>query len=282
MDHGDGEGSALKRFPLVKWARKLSGGTVRVDGVVRPIEGQAIELGRGVGLATAGVSLEVAPGPARLSFVFVGGEGPHVVRVRLLATEVVVRVADGRAHGRHLEWVAAGGATTRGAVTADTLTLDGSPVVGGRLDPPDGLVAALVDALWDVDVEARVQPAGELAVRFAGGVQLVVPDGLVMTLSGGTSGAPDDLSLCRPLVVGFSGDGVVLRQRNLQRVSRRMTVRLSRAALHPDGQVALEGDGPSVLGLAVRGGLEVASTVFGRLVRSSPRFEAVRGFLRVG
>jgi hypothetical protein len=193
--------------------------------------------------------LEVQPGPLLVELVFHGGSPAR------------------------LEWV---------RVSGDA-RLNGRPVDGERIDDDLGMteIISLVSRLADPDVEARAQPARVLDVRLSEGVRLAIDPHVVVTVSGSASGTAGSLSLTRPLVIGFGGDGVRVAHLGFGRLSRLASVRLHRLSLAPDGRVRLEGGAASPLNVAARGGFSTASATITHMVRRGERFRSLRQFLRL-
>jgi hypothetical protein len=92
-------------------------------------------------------------------------------------------------------------------------------------------------------------------------------------------GPAADLKLDRPLVVSVGNAWVCLSHDRLRFLSSLARVRISKAVLHPDGSVALEGGARRGLDRAARGGLNRASERLSNLVKSAPQFSMVRAFL---
>ncbi|MFT4622331.1 MAG: hypothetical protein ACI8PZ_000987 [Myxococcota bacterium] len=199
------------------------------------------------------------PGPVWVHVEFSGGEVPRVTRARVSG-----RVID----------------TARDRVGAELEAVDGVWAVDGFEVVSDATgpnLAAFLDRLHDVQIEARAWPDGELVVKFASGVKLAVPDGRAVLVTGSTEGAPGALRLCCPLRVSVEGDGVQMSLGRSRWLSRAARIHIVEAALHPDGSVALSaGAGRG----AVRAGLKTASVTLSQIVRRSPRLARVRAFLR--
>jgi len=136
-----------------------------------------------------------------------------------------------------------------------------------------------VQSLESPSIEATAIPDGDLWMRFGGGLEVRVPAGSVLEVSGAAVGAPDDLTLVAPLVVSIGDAWLRVSSGHLGYLSRLARVRITRATLHPDGSVAIEGGARRGLDLAVRRGLDRASSQLSRLVKSAPQFSIVRSFL---
>ena len=137
----------------------------------------------------------------------------------------------------------------------------------------------LVGRLWDLQVDAVARAVGEVRVNFGPRMELVFPGGPVQ-VSGRTCGPPDALVLAGPLEVRAGRATVRLAgDERLSWLSSLAKIRVDRAVLHPDGRVALEGGARTGFDRAVRSGLRRASDAVSALVRHSPRFQVVRGFL---
>jgi hypothetical protein len=146
-----------------------------------------------------------------------------------------------------------------------------------RLTPHEA--KCLVAELNSPSIEARAVPDGDLWVAFGGGVEVRIPAGSMLEVSGSAVGDPDNLTLGSPLVVSIGDAWLRLSKRHFGYLSRLAKVRITRATLHPDGSVDIEGGARRGLDRAVRGGLERASARVSTLVRSAPQFSLVRAFL---
>ena len=128
-------------------------------------------------------------------------------------------------------------------------------------------------------IDALVVPDSDVWVRFGRGVEALVPAGTVLEVSCSAVGAPDDLKLAEPLVMSIGDAWLRLSNDRLRFLSSLAKVRVSKAILHPDGSVDLEGGARRGLDRAARGGLDQASKRLSKLVRSAPQFSKVRQFL---
>ncbi len=137
----------------------------------------------------------------------------------------------------------------------------------------------LMRGLANPTVEALAVPDGDLWMRFGGGMEVLIPAGSVLEVTGAAVGPPDDLKLTEPLVVSIDDAWLRLSHNRLRFLSSLARVRISKAVLHPDGSVNLEGGARLGLNRAVRGGLVRASERLSTLVRSAPQFSMVRAFL---
>lgn len=138
-------------------------------------------------------------------------------------------------------------------------------------------LVAVVDALHDATIDATATPDGDLLVRLALGVEVVIPASTKLRVHGAAVGSPSEPVLDRSLVLEFDGDGLKLSH-EVRWVARLAQIRLGRAALHPDGAVALEARASSRTGdLALKMPLHRAASHLTDLVRRSPK---VRSFLR--
>ncbi len=205
------------------------------------------------GLLETGLELDglaVAPGPIAVWLLFQGGERPHFEQVEIRG---VLTVA-GEVH--------------------QVLSFRAGGTV--RLGP---LLDALVDRLSDVSVDAEAHPLIDVVLAFPAGIELSMPADHPIRVSGATEGPAEALSLCRPLEVEIGGTGLRVAHRQLRWLASQVPVSVSTARLHPDGTVELQGSSGR-LARIVQGGLDVASEQLSELVRISPAFERVRGFLR--
>ena len=141
-------------------------------------------------------------------------------------------------------------------------------------------VEDLLGNLWDLEFCAKGFASAEMDLRFGPGIRVHIPAHGLVRASGAAVGPPHALVLSGPLQLS-AGEARLQFEggRRLRWVSSLACVRLSRAVLHPDGRVALEGGARRGFELAVRGGLSHASTQLSLLVRHSPRFDRVRSFL---
>lgn len=139
---------------------------------------------------------------------------------------------------------------------------------------------AVVAELISPSIEARAVPDGDLWVTFGGGVEVRIPAGSMLEVSGAAVGEPDNLTLGSPLVVSIGDAWLRVSKGHFGYLSRLAKVRITRATLHPDGSVAIEGGARPGLDRAVRGGLDRASARMSTLVKNAPQFSLVRAFLR--
>lgn len=248
--------SALGSLPLVKWAMRLRRGRVELAGHL--VDAVRLPLGEEASVA-------ISAGPVAAEVEFVGGAVPMLSRVCIVAEGLAV----GTAAGRSLEIAA-------GAVLVDGVAVE-------IPEPPLGTVAeALLEKLGDVAVSATAEPDGDIALRIGHGIEVIVPNGVPLTVRGASHGDASALRLSEPLVVGFGGEGLRLSHEQFRWLARLSVVRLGRATLHPDGSVALEGRGGRTAELAMRAPLQKASARLSDLVRRSPGFHRVRAFLKHG
>lgn len=167
----------------------------------------------------------------------------------------------------------------RGLVLSGAMCLDGEPVTELFLEGearPDRVLEAVVALLADLRAEACAWPDGELVVAFGSGLEVTIPADQPLTVTGATRGSPQALRLIAPLTVAVPGASLRLRQERLRWLTALAGITVTRATLHPDGRVDLEGGGRNGL---VRTGLVHTSTVLSGLVRHSPRFARLRSFL---
>lgn len=256
----DTQPSALGSLPLVKWAMRLKRGAVHVRGELPA----PISLPLGAGL------LVVPAGAVEAELQFVGGPIPWIAGVSVRAAGLEVVTLDARCTGERVR-------VDPDALWVDAERLDGlGEVHTGRL------MERLVAEIGSVAVSARAEPDGDLLLKLGGGVEVVIPEGILLTVSGASVGPSHELQLCEPLTVGFGGEGLRLSHEQFRWLSRLATVRLGRATLHPDGSVALEGRGPRHVEIAMRAPLQRASARISDMVRRSPHFSPLRAFLKRG
>jgi hypothetical protein len=251
--HGEHGHSVLATLPLVRWAARLQRGTVVLRG---HLDGE-------VDLPLGGHRF-AAEGPLALEFDFVGGRAPSIGRV-VVSGEVGL-IGPVELIGRRLE-------------IGRQANLDGGAVPWLSRERIGPFIAALVDHLDHLRIAARGEPDGDLLVRLGHGVEVAVPAGVPLTISGATTGPAAALQLSEPLVVRFGGEGLRISHDAFRAFSRLACVRLSRATLHPDGSVALE-SGPRVVDAALKAPLQRASARLSEIVRRSPKFSRVRTFLK--
>jgi hypothetical protein len=234
---------------LAHWVRRFGPGTVRVAGCLR----RPVPLGE---------SAQVLAGRTWLHLDFHGGAEARIVRA-----VVSGRVRDA---GRARE-----GAEAEGG--PEGWTIDGFP-----LSPLEtGLAAwcgAVIDQLEDAELAARALVPNPIELCFAAGLRLEVPAGREVWLRGQLTGPPEAPRLRTPVVLAVEGEGLRLRLPGPAWLGG-AEVRLAEAALHPDGSVQLEGGASGTLDRWVRSGLPAAARALSSMVRTSPRFERVRGFL---
>jgi hypothetical protein len=259
-EHPMGQTSSLGSLPLVKWASRMHRGSIALRGTLpEPFE-----------LEFLGVSLSFPAGPLSAELSYEGGPTPWVRRLQIGFGAAV--------HARSDAAVFSG---ARLEADADGVRLDEAQVA--PLDAAVGLgplLRGLVDRLAHVWVSARAEPDGELLLQLGHGVQVHIPEGVVLTVQGASQGPATELLLCEPLVVGFGGDGLRLSHDQFRMLSRLASVRLVSATLHPDGRVALEGHATRGVDVALRAPLHRASARLSELVRRSPHFKRVRAFLK--
>ena len=163
--------------------------------------------------------LRVGPGRVLVELVFHGGTHPSVPWARLSADQ---------AHGE-------------GRVVVEE-TVNGE------------LAGVLAEAMGDLEVEARTAAHQPLDLRLGEGLRMVVPPHTSLTVTGATRGGAGELCLCRPLVVGFGGEGALVVHDGYRRLSRVAGVRVERVVLHPDGKVRVQGRGsPGSVSRCARG-----------------------------
>jgi hypothetical protein len=248
----------LGALPLARWATRLLRGTVEMRGNVHA----AVDLPFGNDV------LRLPAGPLSLQLGFVGGPEPWISRLVLTATGLEV---PGGWRGDRL--LVVGDAA---AIDETTRARLGASLHIGTL------ARTLLDHVGDVSVQARAEPDGDLLLRLGGGVEAIVPSGVLLTASGATTGPASDLQLSEPLVVDFGGEGLRFSHEQFRWLARLAVVRLGSATLHPDGSVALEGAGSGTVDVAMRAPLQRASARLSDLVRKSPQFGRVRSFLKRG
>ena len=100
-----------------------------------------------------------------------------------------------------------------------------------------------------------------------------------MTAVGCTEGAPDTLTLTRPMVVGFGGQGVEVRVSRFRRLSRLLSVRIHRLTLHPNGRIEVDGHGTKGFGRAVKKGLRATGEILSEVMKEHATYAAIRPFL---
>lgn len=235
-------------MPIARWARRFVTGTAELCGRLD----EAVEAG----------GARIERGPVWVHVEFAGGETPRVLRARVSGR--VVDVARSRV-GAELEATESGWA------------VDGFDVESAETG---ACLAAFLDRLHDVELQARAWPDGELMVSFASGMTIAVPSGRAVVVSGATAGPPAELRLSAPLRLAVEGEGVQMTLGRTRWLSRAARVRILEAQLHPDGSVALSAGSHRVIDHAVRAGLKTASITLSQLVRRSPRFARVRAFLK--
>jgi len=247
---------SLLGLPVNEWARRMRQGVVRLRG---QIEASTLEVG--------GLPLELAEGPLELHATFLGGAAPTLEEL-VVDAAVVVHGGVSPIVGERLVL-----REQRIFVEARQVPASAERVGSGRL------LTDLVRRLGDVEVSVRAEPDGDVVLRLGGGVEVRVASHVRLTLDGAAEGPADDLRLCRPVEIGFGGDGIRLHHGKLEWLSRLASVRVAHATLHPDGSVDLEGGANPGFDAAVKGGLHTASASLSALVRRSP---GVRRFLHVG
>ena len=241
-------GSALTRFPLLRWASRMSRGKVMLSG----------RLGGLAEVGAPGLVVGVESGPVQVRFAFSGGETPTLDH---LVIEGAVRAGD--ASGGRLRW-------------SQELHLD-ERAFGSHVGS-DELLSRIVEQLHDVAVEVHAEPDGALDLALGAGVRIQIAPGAALIIRGRTLGEPDALRLEEPLVIAFDGGGLELApDRLVGRLSRLAGIRLTRATLHPDGEIVLEADAHRAIERALRVPLERAGQRLSELVRLSPR---ARAFLK--
>lgn len=252
--------SPFAQLPIAQWASHCRRGGVSLRG--RP-DGQAV-------LQVGPVTVRLCACTARVSVDYRGGSvstGLHEVVIRQQA--VTIELSGGHSHqGRRLR------------VTPDRLVLDGLTVAAPEGIDLELLVRDLAEVLGDLSFTAFAEPQGDLTIRFGPGMVVDLPAGARVTVSGAMRGPAASLQISEPIELFFGGEGIQISHEQLQMLSRILKVQLSRARLHPDGEVHLEGHGAKGFDLAVRGGLRTASAQLSHLIRRNPRFGRVRAFLR--
>lgn len=245
----------LLGLPATEWARRMRRGGLRLTGRVEACT-----------LSVGGWPLEVDAGAVTVRAEFRGGPAPVLERVEVHGS-LGVDAAGGCVPGHRL------------VLYEQKIFVDGVevPRLGDRVGA-GRLFGALVGVMSDVDGEAWAEPDGEV-VLDVGGIEARVPRGVLLTVNGAARGPSDGLVLCRPVEIGFGGDGLRLQHERLEWLSRLAGLRIARATVHPDGSVALEGRGAPGFDVAVRGSLRTASAGLSAFLRRSP---GVRRFLRPG
>lgn len=255
-DLNTGFKSALNRLPVPQWLRRFESGTLRISGELSACE--TVEVGQ--------YTLTLQPGPVRLSVVFQGGSSAFVSK--MYVDSKGLKWTDANRHTTSDHWAWQDGLSV----------MNDTPV--GRVEGRKGhAVEAMIQYLANVHVEARVVSAEDLSVRSSVGLAVNIPAGVVMTAVGCTVGAPNDLVLARPVIVGFGGDGVELGLSRFHRLSKFLAVRVHRLTLHPDGRVQVEGRGTRGMGRAVRRGLRSTGDLLSEMMRDSASFAMIRPFL---
>jgi len=245
----------LLGLPATEWACRTRRGGLRLTGLVDECV-----------LLVGGWPLTVSKGSVTVRAEFRGGPSPVLERVEVHG-RLAVEPAGGRVEGQRL------------VLYEQKIFVDGVEVVRqGERVGAGRLLGALVGRLADVDGEAWAEPDGEV-VLDVGGIEARVPRGVLLTVNGAAKGPADGLVLCRPVEIGFGGDGMRLQHERLEWLSRLAGLRVARATVHPDGSVALEGRGAPGFDVAVRGSLRTASAGLSAFLKRSP---GVRRFLRPG
>ncbi|MFT7519625.1 MAG: hypothetical protein ACI9MC_001767, partial [Kiritimatiellia bacterium] len=90
-------------------------------------------------------------------------------------------------------------------VTSDRVLDEGRTLVEETVNGE--LAGALARVMGDLEIEAQTSAHQPLDLRLGEGLRLVIPPRTSVTISGATLGAAGGLKLCRPLVVGFGGEG---------------------------------------------------------------------------
>ena len=245
--------SSLRSLPVAKWATRMKRGTASVSGtIVEPVS-----------LDLDDQQLSVIVGPGAIVLDFVGGESPRLTRLSLRAKQISIAGKTGTQLELNLE-----------KSTLDSASLGDKPLLMGPV------LDALVNSVGDVDVRAEVEPDGDVIVKFAVGVELLISEKSHLSVRASGEGPPMALQLSEPLVCKFGGDGIRLSHHQFRGLARLAKIQLNSAILHPDGSVNLKGGASAGLNRAVRGGLHLASNRISRLIKRSPNFTRVRQFLR--
>ena len=214
------------------------------------------ELGEGAIALQPDICLE--PGPVSMEIPFVGGDDPRPVRLQICGSRVLDLT------------------TERFLVDGDEVALPERP-----LDVIVATVERVANALADVRVTAHAHPDGDVLVRFKMGVEIVLADGVAIRVTAAANGTPTELKLSVPVDMRFDGRGMRLSHKHARGLLRAADIRLLRATLTPDGAVSLEGAGARALNTAVQGGLHLAASRLTEVIRHSPSYGQIRGFLRV-
>lgn len=142
-------------------------------------------------------------------------------------------------------------------------------------------VGEVIDALHDVGLCVEARTDEEVRVTLGHGIEATIPQDGTISLSAVVEGPPETPVLAAALEVRVDGSGIGVRHEQARWLDGLARIRISRVALHPDGQVELAGGGAGVMDWAVSSGLKRASSQITGLVKDSPRFERLRAFLRV-
>ena len=248
--------SVLQRLPVPRWLNQFEDGTVRITG----------ELLHDVSVSVDRFTLQIPSGTLRLSLVFRGGSQAFVSKLYIDAPKMIWTDADRHFEGTAWRW-------------QDGMAfINDTPL--GRLDGRKGaVVESMVQHLANVHAEVRVVPAVSLRLRSTSRLLVQVPAGVVMTAVGCTEGAPDALTLIRPMVVGFGGQGVEVVVSRFQRLSKLLSVRIHRLTLHPDGRIEVDGQGTKGFGRAVKKGLRATGDILSEVMKEHATYAAIRPFL---
>lgn len=248
--------SVLQRLPVPRWLNQFEDGTVRITG----------ELNHEVSIEIDRFRLRIPRGTLRLSLVFRGGTQAFVSKLYVDAPQMYWTDADRSVDGTAWRW------------QEGLAFINDTPL--GRVEGRKGtIVEALVQHLSNVHAEVRVVPAVPLRLRSTSRLLVQVPAGVVMTAVGCTEGAPDSLTLVRPMVVGFGGQGVEVVVSRFKRLSRLLSVRIHRLTLHPDGRIEVDGQGTKGFGRAVNRGLRATGDILSEVMKEHATYAAIRPFL---
>lgn len=184
----------------------------------------------------------LAPGPVEATLTFRGGRQAHVTSLRIEA-----------GHG---------------------------PVDLATHEDAARVAEQLLDHLHDLALDVDVRTDGEVVLDLGNGLHATLADGGSIAMRATAHGTPAAPRLAEPLQVHIADRGIRVTHGNAPGLSRVARVRVHRLDLHPDGSVHLDGGGRGMLDFAVSSGLRRASSRLSALIRESPRFERLRGFLR--
>lgn len=248
---------ALRSLPLVTWAKRMQRGTFSLRG--RLCESFLADHPE--------FELKIAAGEVAGEIAFEGGPDPRICRVQLEGG-LAARVGAQRAEG------------TRASFVQGALFVDEKLLATGPFDGVGGVLATMLDSLADVSVVGWAEPDGDLLLHLGYGLQASLPEGNAVQVQATARGPADGLVLSEPLEIRFGSEGLRLSNEQFRLLSRLAGARLSRLKLHPDGTVTLEGQASRTLELAIGGPLQRAGAKLSDLVRTSPKMNRYRRFLK--